>query len=390
MTRKCQLIIASLIMMGIIRVDLALGGDRAFGIGFNAGLSRLEGDLRNPRLSPLVSGHIRVLPTPYFGIDGELGYSALRAKNHSNPQFADFKTIAIPFEISAIFNFLPFRKVNPFVFLGGGGVYWNATSNGSTIVVDGKEQDGLDSFLKTGGGLEFRLSRSFALNLGASFRYSLTDALDVIFSGDENDQVIDVHGGFTFYFSGSSNDRDGDRIPDELDLMAEIPEDRDGYLDHDGIPEKNPTRILSDGDGPLTANGSDLSSPIVIHHLITEAVAGRTVPIKAAVFSNIDLRAVAILYRPMQTPNWNVAPMEEMAGNQYQGEIPGYAVTTDGLEYCVVAVDHTLSGIGYSGLPSKPINVNVAPPGRTWRILGGSLGAAALGTASYLILRKQQ
>ena len=37
--------------------------------------------------------------------------------------------------------------------------------------------------------------------------------------------------------------------------------------------------------------------------------------------------------------------MDERGRNLFQGEIPGYAVTGEGLEYCVVAVDETLSGI---------------------------------------------
>lgn len=263
---------------------------------------------------------------------------------------------------------------------GGGGVYWKATNQGNIL------EDGIDSFLKTGGGLEFKVNKSFSLDLGATFRFSFTDAFDQLRQGDENDQVLDVHAGFTYYFRTEGNDKDNDFIPDELDLMPEIAEDHDGYLDHDGIPEKNPNPL----DESKVGFVNDASPPIVIHHLINKAESGHSIPVKAHVFSNIDLRVVAILFRTIGSPDWNVIRMQENGDNLYQGTIPGYAISTQGLEYCVVAVDETLRGIGYSGLPSMPVRVKVSSSGKLWRIVGGSLGAATIGTSSYLILRKQK
>ncbi|MFQ5822458.1 MAG: hypothetical protein ACE5JB_00195 [bacterium] len=385
MKSKCMFTFVILLCFIAFRRDRVFGGDLGFGIGFTAGISRLEGDLKSPQLSPLISGHIRVLPLPYIAISGELGYSLLNTSNH--PQYTDFKNTIIPFELSTIVNFLPFNKINPYVMAGGGGVYWSATgknATGNRITLE----DGIDSFLKTGGGLEFRLSRSFRLNLGATFRFSLTDAFDQMGQqGDENDQVLDVHAGLTYYFKKSRNDRDNDLIPDDLDLMPDIAEDPDGFLDHDGIPEKNPNFINS-YDSTFDSDNST-SSPIVIHYIVHKAESGHSIPIKAYVYSDINLRVVATLYRPYGEPNWNVVRMEEQGDNLYHGVIPGYAVNTQGFEYCVVAVDETLSGIGYSGLPSKPVRVKVSPNGKVWRFLGGTVGAATIGTASYLVLRKQ-
>ncbi|HEX9652323.1 MAG TPA: hypothetical protein VGA99_01315 [bacterium] len=378
MKTKC-LIVAGLVLL----CDTSQGvfaGDWVFGIGFQTGISRIEAD-RDGKLSPMVSGHLRALPIPYLAINGELGYSRLGYANLAGSP----RTEIIPFELSGMFNFLPFKKVNPYVFIGGGGVWWAAKSNAGTA------QDGLDSFLKTGGGLEFRVTPSIALNVGASFRYSLTEAFDQLFFGDENDQVLDVHAGFTYYFARIKNDRDRDGIPNELDLMPEIAEDKDGYMDHDGIPEKNPSALaLSTFDTPLgNETNSDGASPVVIHNLVTQAELGGNIAIKAQVYSNVALRVVAALYRPIGTPNWNVVRLEDRGANSYLGDIPGYAVTSSGLEYCVVAVDETLSGIGYSGLPSKPVTVKISPSGKPWRIAGGAAGAAAIGTASYIVLRKQ-
>jgi len=387
MKRNCTLIGVSLLLFCVLNPGVVFPQGWSFGIGFNAGIARLEGDLPDANIGPAFSGHVRALPLPYLAINGELGYSILSADNHPNAALTDFETVLIPFELSAIVNFLPFGKINPYVFVGGGGTYWNATNNGNTIIepTTNKKQEGIDSFLKTGGGLEFRVTPNLGINLGASFRYSLTEAFDQRFTGDENDQVLDVHAGLTYYFHTGSRDRDQDLISDERDLMPDIAEDRDGYLDHDGIPEKNP----NPREPASFANSNGSASPIVVHQVIPRAESGRNVPVKAFVYSNIDLRVVATLYRPLGTTNWNVVRMDDFGGNLYEGQIPGYAVTTDGFEYCVVAVDQTLSGIGYSGLPSKPIHVKVSPSGKPWRIVGAGVGAAAVGAATYIVLRKQ-
>jgi hypothetical protein len=375
---KTKSILIGVMLLGVFtfNIERSFGGDLGFGIGFTAGISRLEGD-RDGKLSPLVSGHVRILPLPYVAISGELGYSLL---NYKTP--TSFKTTVVPFELSVIFNFLPFNKINPYVMAGGGGVYWSASQN-----ISG-DPDGFDSFLKSGGGIEYRFNSNIALNLGATFRFSFTDVFDQLRQGDENDQILDVNAGLTYYFSKNGNDSDHDKIPDELDLMPEIAEDQDGYLDHDGIPEKNPNPLaIRSYDTAFDNNGT--SSPIVIHYLINKAEAGRSIPIKAYVYSDINLRVVATLYRPIGEPNWNVVRMEDQGDNLYLGVIPGFAVTKQGFEYSVVAVDETLNGIGYSGLPSKPIRVKVLPSGKVWRFLGGAVGGATIGTASYLILRKQ-
>ncbi len=374
---KQTLYIAAVLLCLTSMTVTAIGGERFLGIGLTTGLGRLEGDINGSQLSPMFMGHLRFLPIPYLAFNGELGFSSLNTSNSS------FKTQIVPFELSAIFNFLPHSKVNPYIFAGGGGVFWKAKDNTGTL------ESNTDSFLKTGGGLEFFVSRNVGINFGATFRLSLTDNLDQLNQGDENDQVLNVHAGVTFYLNKSRNDRDNDSIPDELDLMPEIAEDQDGYLDHDGIPEKNPNPIAMSSLGSPMGNDSNVS-PIVIHHIVQKAESGRNIPIKSYVYSEKKLKVVATLYRPMGEPKWNVVRLDERERNLFQGEIPGYAGTSEGLEYCVVAVDETLSGIGYSGLPSKPITVSVSPSGKAWRFIGATVGAAAVGSASYLVLRKQK
>ncbi len=51
-------------------------------------------------------------------------------------------------------------------------------------------------------------------------------------------------GVFSFGWAPRSHDRDGDGVPDDLDLCPDLPEDRDGIQDQDGCPEDD-----ADGDG---------------------------------------------------------------------------------------------------------------------------------------------
>jgi outer membrane protein OmpA-like peptidoglycan-associated protein len=52
------------------------------------------------------------------------------------------------------------------------------------------------------------------------------------------------------------NDRDGDGIPDSLDACAEDPEDKDGFQDEDGCPDRD-----NDGDGTADANDACPNEP---------------------------------------------------------------------------------------------------------------------------------
>ena len=85
---------------------------------------------------------------------------------------------------------------------------------------------------------EYTFENNIGLLLGADIRYSLTDRLDQIKSGDENDGMISIWTGVNYYIrNADKTDLDYDFIPVDLDLDPVTAEDRNGYLDHDGKPE---------------------------------------------------------------------------------------------------------------------------------------------------------
>lgn len=367
------------------------GGQQTnIGISLKAGLNRLEGDWKNPSFKPGVYGQLIYNLFDYLAIGAEGGYITVGDKD--NP---DNETIIAPYEGHLIFSFTPLAKINPYVVLGGGGVYWNYTVKGQTLYLEseGKYRKGYDSFLKSGGGLEILLTRAhnFYFNIGATFRYSFTDWFDNNNSGNEKDGVIDVYGGFTYYFRTSTQgDRDHDGVPDELDLKPEIKEDPDGYLDHDGKPEATPpvSIALSSNTGGDTE--VDNEPPVVMHSPVRRVESGRDIKITADIYENKKLKVASILYRPVGFDQWKVGQLLNIGGALYEGVIPGRSVRKPGVEYCVIAVDEAISGVGYCGLPKIPVRVEVLGHPKFWRILAGTAAVTGWGLSGYQILKKQK
>jgi len=366
------------------------GGEQTyFGIGLKAGLIRLEGDWESPSFKPAVYGQLTYNLFEYLAIGVEGGYATVGDKD--NP---DLETIIIPYEGHLIFSFFPLGTVNPYVLLGGGGVYWNYTVNGVTpIGDDGTYRKGYDSFFKSGGGLEISLNKAhtFYFNIGATFRYSLTDWFDNIKSGDENDGVIDLYGGFTYYFRTSTRgDRDNDGVPDELDLKPEIKEDPDGYMDHDGKPDGIPPVTIAMSSNVDESTAADKEPPVVIHSPVKRVEGGKDIKITADIYENKKLKVASILYRPVGLDQWRVGQLLNIGGTLYEGVIPGRSVKKQGVDYCVIAVDEAISGVGYCGLPKLPVRVEVLGHSKLWRIIGGTAAVAGWGASGYLILKKQK
>lgn len=367
------------------------GGEQTnFGIGFKAGINRLEGDWKNPSFKPGVFGQLSYNLFDYLAIGAEGGYVTVGDKEQP-----EVETILIPYEGHLMFSFFPLGKVNPYVILGGGGVFWNYTVNGQTEIdtLSGKYRKGYDSFIKSGGGLEFPLNRShtFYFNIGATFRLSFTDWLDKRNWKDENDGVLDIYGGFTYYFRTTTRgDRDNDGVPDELDLKPEIKEDPDGYMDHDGKPDGIPPVTVAMSSAANADIEADKDPPVVIHSPVGRVEAGKDIKITADIYENQKLKVASILYRPVGLDQWKVGQLLNIGGTLYEGVIPGRSVKKQGVEYCVIAVDEAISGVGYCGLPKLPVRVEVLGNPKFWRIIAGTAAITGWGASGYYILKKQK
>ncbi len=385
-------------------VFLFAGGEQTnMAIGIRLGLNRLDGDIDNPPYQPMYYGTLTYNLFEFLAIGFESGYSTVGGQVYGlmNEQKKDFKTIIIPYEGHLKFSFLPLAIVNPYVIIGGGGFAWNYTIDGKTDTseVTGEAKKGYDSFIKSGGGIEIALSkkRNIYFDIGATYRYSLTDMLDDVHSeliGHKhplNDGVFNIYGGFTYYFRTSKRgDQDHDWVPDELDLKVEIPEDDDGYMDHDGVPDDIGQLTTFGGTSEYDSTKEDTEPPVVTHYPVHRVEEGHNITIKADIYENFKLKIASVIYRPIGTSGWKVGKLRHKSGFEYEGIIPGRYVRPEGLEYCVIAIDEAISGVGYSGLPKLPIRVEVISHPKTWRIISGIAALIGWGGSGYIMMKNQK
>ncbi len=355
-----------------------------FGAGFKLGAARLEGDWNGPVLSPHIVLFVGYSPNPYLLFGSEVGFSTLRTNRDAERINSDFKqaeklkTSIIPFDLSMRMNLMPLKRINPYSLIGVGGLWYQTTFDKELLVIHGKNAKRLNSFIKFGGGLQFKIEEKFSLLFEMDYKYTFTDRLDQIKSGDENDGVLTASIGVNYFLPvENKKDLDRDYIPLKLDIDPMQPEDLNGYMDHDGMPE---------GGVPVDF---DYKKPLVKHVPIFEAESGNSIKYKAQVFSTIPLRVVAVLYRTVGTKNWNVLKMETVQGTDYRAVLDKSQVDASGLEYFIVAITDDLSGIGYSGLPKRPIQVTIIKNAPIWRTATRAITALGWGTASFLLQRKQ-
>ena len=391
------LVLISLIMQPIYIKNVRAADDK-FSIGLKAGINKLEGDWREPRFNPMGAFVLSYAPIPYFEIGAEVNYSLLRTNGGDGKDLeyvlmaaADnalalpldhnkFESSSMPVEIDFRFNFSPRTAVNPFASIGFGGLIWDARYDGATLLQpdeDPQEQKGFGLLFKTSGGLMFNFNNGLALSLGADYRFIGTDWLDQRPTGDMNDGITSLWAGLNYYFEKKDPaDLDGDFIPKNLDLDLYRAEDRNGFWDHDGKPD-------------FGKSTQQKKAPTVIHYPVFRAEEGSDLTLKAIITSEVPLRTATVLYRTKGTKKWKLAPLKNSSDMYYETVIKGANLTTAGLEYCVIAVDNDLKGIGYSGLPKRPIQVKVEKSGRNWRIVAGIVSFFGWGAATYIVMRKQ-
>ncbi len=368
---------------------LAQAQESKFGLSLRGGAGRIEGDVRKSSLRALGSGTIFYAPDPHLWIGIEGGYGEFITDHDAQ---VDSLVRLVPAALTLTFNFSPYKTVSPFATLGAGAIFWHNFRASDKETLSDSQGDDSAMMLKTAGGLNCALSDNLLLTVGGDFSYFLHDRVDLTATGDQDDGLLSVFAGFTINFGGGKPDSDGDRVFDRYDLDSNNKEDRDGYMDHDGLPDTQISPNLLAMGGTQDGNGdtADEIPPIVIHHPVRRATAGKDLRVRAEVFENRKLLKTAVLYRPYNVRRWLVEPMVSGDSEVFEAVIPGSVIPASGLEYCVVAVDEAISGIGYSGLPNRPNFVMVHGKETWWRVASVVAALGGWGTASYLVTREQK
>ena len=378
----------------------AQASNGGLGIGIKAGINQLDGDWYKPKLNPLGMFELSYSPIPYLTIAGDFSYTELATKDKISgtiPVIEDptlFRAVYAPLELNFILNMYPLSKINPYAVIGGGAAWWNAKYDGTTLYNsndNNSKQQGMAPFVKAGGGVEFQVNRNLGLLLDFDFRYSLSeDFLDQRGTGDEKDGVVSAAIGLRYYFHlKSAGDYDHDGIPDIRDMDPVKPEDFDGYMDHDGKPEGFPALDKLTSGNNLNGEDTKSNSPIVIHFPITDAEENHPLKIIAHIYGAQNLRIATVLYRTVGTKDWKILRLRKKEASAYETIIPARNIKSAGLEYCVLAVNQSVTGVGRAGWPKQPFRVTVHKNATTWRILSGTMAALSWGFATYIMLRKQ-
>jgi len=160
---KKYLIVVVLILFCYNSHSFVFAYDPRFGAGLKFGAARLEGDWNGPVLTPDIALFVGYSPNPYLLLYSQVGYNTLRTNrdavrlNSSYAEAEKFKTSIMPFDLALRMNILPLKRINPYSFIGAGGLWYQTTFDNKLLVVNGQTIKRLNSFIKVGGGLEFRI-----------------------------------------------------------------------------------------------------------------------------------------------------------------------------------------------------------------------------------------
>ncbi|MCF7794206.1 MAG: OmpA family protein [Candidatus Cloacimonetes bacterium] len=216
------------------------------------GTKRIGGDKDWSTVRGLTDISLGYYISPRLGmeINAGYGYNTIRddsendwiQKYVSQDDSVNFQTIFNPISANLRFNILQNHPVIPYLMGGLGYCWWEI------------EETELDSILTSernfmsiiGAGLEFEISRSFALDLSIRYHNYFDQDKDmsgIINNPDVSDGNLSIGLGFSIRFGGYVDD-DGDGIGNRKDKCPNLPEDFDGFEDEDGCPDYD-----NDGDG---------------------------------------------------------------------------------------------------------------------------------------------
>lgn len=216
---------------------------------------RVGGENDISTIRALGTGSIGYYISPKVGIElnGGYGYNTIRdlsesgwlQKFLSEDNSLQYKTLFYPISANLRFNILRDKPVIPYLLGGLGYCFWEIEDVAADSIFVSKR-----NFMSVvGAGLEFELSRNFALDL--SLRYhnyfdqdrDMSGCIQQNIEADISDGNLSFGLGFSIRFGGYIDD-DGDHIGNRRDKCPNLPEDFDGFQDKDGCPDFD-----NDGDG---------------------------------------------------------------------------------------------------------------------------------------------
>jgi outer membrane protein OmpA-like peptidoglycan-associated protein len=238
------------------------------GVQYNQAL--LFGEFNKYKFSFIVRGYLNVRFNKIFSGEFGIGYGQLAGTDeayNSNP--VEWKTTVIPIDIRLrIAPFTKLRKVNPYLYIGGGLIRYDVTDThaiGSSSP-DPIEKDGMTGMVLGGIGSEFMLSSNVLLDLSAGFTYTFTDDLNYYSINDFKDGIGTFGIGLTFTGESCNTDYDRDGLKrcyeERIGTDPDNPDtDGDGLKDGEEVNTYSTDPLNTDTDGDVLSDYDE----VIVH-----------------------------------------------------------------------------------------------------------------------------
>jgi outer membrane protein OmpA-like peptidoglycan-associated protein len=234
--------------------------DGKWSLGFHGGANYYLNDMNKRVLGPGGDLWISYGLTRVFSLALVGGYEVLKAKQEpvdATFPYSYLRVEGIPVSLIGKFNLTPGASFVPYVYLGGGAMFYRREDAAGEII--GEKKSNVSLHIPVGLGAEVFASKNFSINLDLGFRLldEWTDSKKGSQSSNMMDSYVTAKAGFNFYIGRSpSDDDDGDRLTngEEAELGTDpLNPDTDGDQLTDGAEVKkyktDPKKPDTDGDG---------------------------------------------------------------------------------------------------------------------------------------------
>ena len=241
------------------RFDFGLfGGGHFFDNNHSLGRSPESSTELSPASSGVFGGRLGLHFNRWFGLEAEVDATPTHTRNHNASMWV------FGYRGSLILNLTDSYVFQPFILAGYGGLTSLVdNSNPALIVQQDIPASSTWGFMHAGLGFKVGFTPWTGLRVDGRIMAPWTALAPVISEGNRihySGPDFEVLGSLFVNFGEiekvhifketirelrpTSNDRDGDGIPDDLDKCPNEPEDKDGFQDEDGCPDPD-----NDGDG---------------------------------------------------------------------------------------------------------------------------------------------